>query len=219
MRTRVMHTRLRSLASVAALTVFAAAACGVSDRKVQVESGDSGSGGEGTSGAGDTGKGGGSGKAGNAGNAGSAGKGGSGGSSGEGPSGDAGSSSGTAGQAEGGSGGGAECDPACTGETPFCEQGVCVACRAGTAPRCGAGETPEVCDDGTWVPQEPCGGNTPVCGNGTCSAVRFSGGLVSVGATSATGSIRLVDHGFEGFPTLCGTVSGAAVCLTGGIRP
>lgn len=114
---------------------------------------------------------------------------------------------------------GQECDPPCSGSAPHCEAGVCVACQKDSAPRCGAGETPEECVGGQWVAQKSCGGNAPLCTNGTCANVRLAGGLVSVRAASASGSLLLVDHGFEVSAPLCKAVGGETVCVSGGVRP
>jgi hypothetical protein len=200
---RTLGPRRRAALGLPALVAAIAVACGASDRKVTVandggtgsEEGGSSSGGR----SGSTSGGRGSGTAGL-------------GSGGVHPE------AGTPGVPSGGTDSEPECDPACGDDTPLCEDGRCVACRAGTE-RCGADETPERCENGEWVQGDSCGGNRPVCSNGTCVAFRLQGGLVSVGAASADGSIRLVDHGFEMLPTLCAEVNGETVCVSGGVRP
>jgi hypothetical protein len=65
-----------------------------------------------------------------------------------------------------------------------------------------------------------CSGNTPACSNGVCAAATVTGGIVSVAPLAAqSGSIQLVEQAFEVLPTVCGTVAGSKVCVTGGIRP
>ena len=91
------------------------------------------------------------------------------------------------------------------------------ACTDGSL-RCD-GDTPEKCEDGQWIQQEPCGGTTPVCSNGVCGVARLSGRIVTVAGAATTGGIRLVDHGFEYLARSCGTVKDEQVCVTGGIRP
>ncbi|MBN1609018.1 MAG: hypothetical protein JW940_20490 [Polyangiaceae bacterium] len=91
------------------------------------------------------------------------------------------------------------------------------ACTDG-ARRC-AGDTPEKCVDGQWVKQKQCSGTTPVCSNGICGVARLRGGLVTVGGAISTGTIRLVDHGFEYLARSCGTVKEETVCVAGAIRP
>jgi hypothetical protein len=119
--------------------------------------------------------------------------------------------------------GGIACDPTCSGDTPVCNNGTCGACLTGSA-QCAAGDTPELCVTGAWVPQAPCSGTSPACSNGTCGSVRMSGGIITVGnavlsAGSGSSAIRLVDHGLEYTGRICGMVKMNQVCVTGGVRP
>ena len=108
------------------------------------------------------------------------------------------------------------CAEACEAPTPFCYLGECVACTPGTAPRCGAGETPETCVDGSWVSGASCADDSEACSNGVCVGKRLSGGLTTTSAVPGGTGIRLIEHGFEGGRAMsCGN----AVCLSGGIRP
>jgi hypothetical protein len=111
------------------------------------------------------------------------------------------------------------CDPPCSGETPICEQGACVGCMNGSA-RCTAGDTPEVCEQAAWVKRAPCSGTTPACSNGVCGTVRMSGGLVTVQQVSTTGTtVQLLEQSVEYVGRSCGTVNGAEICVTGGLKP
>ena len=115
--------------------------------------------------------------------------------------------------------GGAGCSLACSGNTPVCENGICVECETGSA-RCGTSDTPEVCQNGAWVQQPRCKGAAPTCSFGVCGNAVVAGGTVTVedGVLSAA-SFHLVEHGFEFSPTTCGTIVGQKVCVTGGLRP
>lgn len=57
-------------------------------------------------------------------------------------------------------------EPACTGSTPVCDQGLCVACTTGQK-QC-VSLTPRACVAGQWQYQTACGGGNPVCLDGTC---------------------------------------------------
>lgn len=85
--------------------------------------------------------------------------------------------------------------------------------------RCADEVTPEVCEGGEWVAADECSGSAPLCSRGECSAIVLDGGLVSQRANTETGSIRLVDHGFETTATVCGDIGNQTVCVTGGLRP
>jgi hypothetical protein len=57
---------------------------------------------------------------------------------------------------------------ACSGNTPLCLGGQCVACNVGDK-RCGNGGAPQICNaQHAWEDTAPCAGDTPVCTNGTC---------------------------------------------------
>jgi hypothetical protein len=116
-------------------------------------------------------------------------------------------------------GGAVTCDPACGGDTPFCQDGQCVECRQDTPTSCGPNDTPRVCENGTWVLGTPCGGATPVCAGGVCAPVALVGGLTSTGLTGASGLVHLVDHGFEGLKPVCADVNGERICVSGSIQP
>lgn len=111
------------------------------------------------------------------------------------------------------------CEAECSGRTPVCENGVCVECASDSTPRCIENETPQQCVNNKWVSEPACSGNRPVCARGECASARLVGGLLSVGASSESGSIRLVDHGFEEPPRTCGTLNDESICVIGGIRP
>jgi len=147
---------------------------------------------------------------------GSSGRGGAGGTGGKAG---AGGTGGIGGAGQGGQDGGhggediEECPVPCEGDTPLCEMGVCVACRAGTGPRCGPDETPQRCEQGAWVDDSPC---AELCTNGVCATMRVVGGLATAGGAVESGSIILVDHGFDGLPVACGSLSGDTTCVVGG---
>ena len=108
------------------------------------------------------------------------------------------------------------CNPACSGATPLCLVGNCVACLPG-AIQC-SGNTPHTCGDaGAWQALPTCGGTTPVCSKGLCGSYRSTGGIRStVLAGAADAGIYLVFGGFEMGARSCNQ---AGVCVTGGIVP
>jgi hypothetical protein len=122
-----------------------------------------------------------------------------------------------AGGMDGGAGNG--CTPNCGPATPFCENGVCVACRF-QSQTCN-GNTPSFCINGSWVDQSPCAGTTPACSNGVCGAAKLVGSVVTVsnGTLAASNGIRLVEHGLEYTATSCAMVGNQKVCVSGGVRP
>lgn len=73
---------------------------------------------------------------------------------------------------------------------------------------------PVVCDPA-------CSGKTPICQDGICVALQVTGGVVGSGGElqSSSGAVRLVEHGFEYGPRVCGTANGKPVCVTGSIGP
>jgi hypothetical protein len=86
--------------------------------------------------------------------------------------------------------------------------------------RCADNSTPSLCVDGTWVDQAACPAATPACSNGVCAAATLSGGIVTVSnGVLSTSTVHLVEHGLEYTQTVCGTVAGQQVCVSGGIRP
>jgi hypothetical protein len=115
-------------------------------------------------------------------------------------------------------GGAVTCRPQCREPKPACVHGTCVECYEGDK-KC-VGNTPATCQSGVWVNGSACAGATSACSNGVCAAAMVTGGIVSVAPLATqSGSIRLVDQAFETAPTICGTVAGKKVCVTGGIRP
>jgi hypothetical protein len=92
---------------------------------------------------------------------------------------------------------------------PTCENG---------AHRC-LGDSVQDCVDREWSAPVPCGEPNPVCNAGACASLRLSGGLVSMNGAPISADIRLVDHGFESLPTVCGMVNGSRVCVMGELRP
>jgi hypothetical protein len=108
------------------------------------------------------------------------------------------------------------CNPTCMSPTPVCAAGVCVACMEGSG-RCNA-NTPEMCKAGSWVPQTACAGASPVCTNGVCASEQVIGGLATVTPVS-TGTVQLLDQGFEFLPRSCSAGTTNQVCVTGGLRP
>ncbi|HLK37603.1 MAG TPA: hypothetical protein VKU41_12675 [Polyangiaceae bacterium] len=54
----------------------------------------------------------------------------------------------------------------CSGATPVCSGGSCVACTTGT--QC-SNNIVQTCVSDTWQNQAPCSGTTPVCVNGACA--------------------------------------------------
>jgi hypothetical protein len=86
--------------------------------------------------------------------------------------------------------------------------------------RCDPDNTPSKCVNNAWTPQTPCSGQMPACSGGMCAAAKLLGGLVTVGTPVLSNtSVRLVDHGLEYTPTICGTLNSQMLCLSGGIRP
>jgi hypothetical protein len=86
--------------------------------------------------------------------------------------------------------------------------------------RCADNSTPSLCVAGTWVDQAACPAATPACSNGVCAAATLSGGIVTVSSgVLSTSTVHLVEHGLEYTQTVCGTVAGQQVCVSGGIRP
>jgi len=50
--------------------------------------------------------------------------------------------------------------------------------------------------------------------------VKLTGGIATVAdGVLKTTTVRLVEYGLERWPTACGDVRGAPVCVTGGIGP
>jgi hypothetical protein len=129
-----------------------------------------------------------------------------------GESGSAGSDAGTDADADAGA-----CEPECAGAAPFCEQGRCVQCLAGSK-RC-LQELPQECREGGWVALAACPGSAPVCTNGACAGARFTGAFVVAQDEVGTAERRLRDHGFEFPARACAPVAGATTCVTGGFRP
>lgn len=203
--------------------------------------GGSGEGGGG-SGEGGGGSGGGSGEGGQGGSAGQGGAGGTSGaagaagSSGQGGAGNGGAA-GSAGQGAGNGGasgnggcklgdltclGGvpAQCDAAgsfvpkapCSGETPLCDDGLCVACLEGQR-RCDPQGLPQLCSpQQTWLNQTACvAGET--CSNGICTSLVVRGGFSSSKRTESA-ELR-VRGGFVQNKKTCGS----DVCVYGGFRP
>jgi hypothetical protein len=212
----------RKLLGFVALTLLA---CGTSNRTVSEGSGGAASGAAGSGGAsgtagnlgtsgGNAGGNGGADAGGSAGNAGTNGNAGNAGASAGGDTGNGGSAgaSGSAGTT------GAMCTPACTAPQ-ICNDGTCVDCLNDDT-RCDPDNTPSKCVNNVWTPQTPCGGQMPACSGGVCAAAKLLGGIVTVGTPVLSGtSVRLVDHGLEYTPTICGTVNSQMLCLSGGIRP
>src|SRR5258705_3888231 len=59
----------------------------------------------------------------------------------------------------------------CSGNTPICWNGQCVACNVGDK-HCGNGTTPQTCNaQHMWEDAPACAGDTPVCMNGSCACV------------------------------------------------
>jgi len=59
----------------------------------------------------------------------------------------------------------------CSGGTPVCLNGACVACDPG-AKSCASATQPRTCDaSGAWAPDTACPAATPLCSDGACSAV------------------------------------------------
>lgn len=86
--------------------------------------------------------------------------------------------------------------------------------------RCDSGNTPQRCTHGAWESLAACGGGTPACTNGVCGVAKVAGGLVSAGNELAGARYHLVAHGLERVERICGkTVSGADLCVVGGIQP
>ena len=108
------------------------------------------------------------------------------------------------------------CSPVCSGTTPYCEAGSCVACQSGKG-QCD-GNVPQLCQQGAWVNQPPCLGNTPICNNGMCTVGRVFGGFVTLAAAPA-GTVYLRNQYFEALPRVCNTVSNSEICVIGGLRP
>jgi hypothetical protein len=90
-------------------------------------------------------------------------------------------------------------------------------CREG-ARQC-LGDAVQTCVGDAWGAPVACAAPTPACNGGVCGELRLSGGLVSVGGNLVTANYRLVEHGFEALPTVCGDVNRERVCVTGGLRP
>lgn len=107
-------------------------------------------------------------------------------------------------------------DTTCTGLTPSCLDGACVACSPG-ARDCGA-STPRVCDEkGAWQYEAPCAGETPVCAAGTCVAC-------SPGDVACRGvGVETCDANGAWQPTTaclfgCSNASCTGVCVPGATR-
>jgi hypothetical protein len=109
------------------------------------------------------------------------------------------------------------CTPQCEPEAPLCVDGACVECLEDSR-RC-VGDAPEECRGGSWLSLDSCPTRAPACTNGVCAAARLTGALVSVQGDAAAGDVRLRAHGFESLPRTCADVSGATVCVNGGLRP
>jgi hypothetical protein len=72
---------------------------------------------------------------------------------------------------------------ACSGSTPTCFSGACVACNPG-ATQCVSGTQPQLCVSGAWTNNgSVCSGSSPVCLNGSCVAC-------SPGATQCVGGTQ-----------------------------
>jgi hypothetical protein len=208
----------RKLLAFVALTLVA---CGTSNRTVSEGSGGAASGAAGSGGAsgvaGNAGTNGGTDAGGSAGNAGTNGNAGNAGATAGGDTGNGGSA-GASGSAGAAGTTGATCTPACSAPQ-ICNDGTCVDCLNDDT-RCDPDNTPSKCVNNAWTPQTPCGGQTPACSGGVCAAAKLLGGIVTVGAPVLSNtSVRLVDHGLEYTPTICGTLNSQMLCLSGGIRP
>jgi len=139
------------------------------------------------------------------------------GAGGMGGNGDGGTGDESGGAANPTGGAGSGCEEECTGAAPLCVEGDCVECLP-DARSCDQ-DTPTECVDGQWSALEPCSGDTPACSGGVCAIARVTGRLSTVRGHLAAGDIRLVEHGFDSLLRTCGEVSGATVCVTGGLRP
>jgi hypothetical protein len=63
----------------------------------------------------------------------------------------------------------------CSGSTPICFGGACVACNPGTK-SCVSTTQPQTCSaSGAWVPETACSGTTPVCSSAGVCATCFDG--------------------------------------------
>ena len=103
----------------------------------------------------------------------------------------------------------------CGGATPYCVDGLCVACTPNTR-RC-EGTTPQLCDrSGSWISEPSCAAPTPICNpsTGICTGTRVSGGIVTTRRTPAPGSVRLREAELIQQRRVCA----GANCVSGGIR-
>jgi hypothetical protein len=128
---------------------------------------------------------------------------------------DFGSEGGGAGQSSAGS----DSHGGASGSGGGVEAGGAAGCANGSF-RCADNSTPSKCEGGVWVDQPACVAPTPACSNGLCAAATLSGALMSVSDGVLTDNkVRLVEHGLEFAPAVCGTVAGQKICVSGGIRP
>lgn len=111
------------------------------------------------------------------------------------------------------------CSPSCSGDTPLCENGACVACLTGTSPRCSSDGRPEFCSAGAWVPQERCFGAEAACSVGKCAQPVLVGGIVSVTQSQGRGATLIRDQTFELAAPQCTRVGAGTVCVTGNLLP
>jgi len=90
---------------------------------------------------------------------------------------------------------------------------------AGIAPVGGAGGTTSTGSGGSG--SGGAGGATGSGGLTGTAATGLVGGLVTVGdpVLKSSSGVRLVEHGLEFTPTVCGQIGGKTVCVSGGIRP
>jgi hypothetical protein len=103
----------------------------------------------------------------------------------------------------------------CGGATPYCVDGLCVACTPDTR-RC-EGTTPQLCDrSGSWISEPSCTGPTPICNpsTGICTGTRVWGGITTTRRSPASGSVRLR----QGELIQQGRACAGANCVSGGIR-
>jgi hypothetical protein len=121
------------------------------------------------------------------------------------------SSSGAGGSTTSGGTSNASCPESCTGATPYCVGGQCVACTGESSPRCIA-NTPEYCENGIWTRKPACSGSAPVCNAGACGGLRLQGKLHLL-PTTQNGAVRLVNARLSSVNRTCSSESNP-VCIT-----
>lgn len=105
--------------------------------------------------------------------------------------------------------------PACTGATPVCVSGACVACTPKEV-RCDPTGSPagvQTCVNGVWSQAVACGPDL-VCGNGVCRGKSVAGGFRVLTTPAGGAKARLRDGEIRESSTLCGK----SVCVKGGFR-